>query len=130
MIKKICMILIITLFISGCSEKSKNINYTLENNGYSKKELTSLISYTKEPFNFSIAKDNSGIVITYEENDLTITTNSKNHEKYSSFSCEYDFSVNKATDECSEKEIEQIKKAKSKIEQELKSLNLKWENLK
>ncbi len=129
MIKKICMVLIITLFISGCTEKTKNINYVLENNGYSKKELTTLTSYTKEPFNFSIAKDNSGIVIAYEGSDLTITTNSENHEKYSSFSCEYDFSLNKATDKCDEKDIKQIKEAKSKIEQELKSLNLKWENL-
>lgn len=127
--KRILLMLSFILFITACS--NNKIETILLNNNYKMKKYDSgFTTFSKGNFLFSIF-DESGTLITYEDNDeITISVNAENKNIYSMYNCEYDYSKNKHDETCTKKDLTEMKQAKKEIEKELRELNITFEDLK
>lgn len=123
--KKCIVGLIICIVITGCDKELTNYE-KLENNHYTRRENSSSEIYEKDNFSFIFFKTEDDILISYEDNNITATINTKNRDEIEMYNCKLNISTNDYSQTCTSENIDALKNAYESINKEINVLDLKF----
>lgn len=124
-IKKGFILMFTLLLISGCGTELTN-QEKLENNQYKKIENSSSMRYENNTFSFIFFKDSDDVLISYENENITATFNTKNNEEIEMYECKLNTKTNEFSSTCSQDNVKNLKMAYNSIQNEIKNLDLSF----
>lgn len=123
--KKCFIGLLVCLTITGCDKELSNYE-KLENNHYTRRENSSSEIFEKDNFSFIFFKTEDDILISYEDDNITATVNTKNRDEIEMYNCKLNISTNDYSQTCTTENIEALREVYKSINNEINEIDLKF----
>ena len=124
--KKYLIILLLLLNITGCTENDTNESKLIKN-GYEKREYSTMTTYSAKKLQFTFFKEESAVLISYEDDEITATINTNKKDIINSYECELNYKSGEYDNSCTEEKVEKLKEVKTLIDNEIIKLELQLE---